>query len=309
MTLLRASSILSALALASCLAAGCVATPSDASETAITLPLVQPGPSGTVYRLSASFDITAPDGSVRHLDATGDDPSVVVTVVPGINTVHLLDGWALSRSSDGATFTPAPAVLASLNPVNLRIAPNRQVSFAFDFIVRDATTELRLTFGVSEQPRQLFGGILFDQGTGDFAGYAGQRADMAVYFDAPGQQLTIESDGTHARESFTGLAALEFFNDTRGQLAPLAATFSGGQLDFTTRIHPDQTADFSGSYQALNPPFPAIAFDPSALLLFSSDADGFPADQGFLAVSVPISFTLNGETVLHGRMTSLREIQ
>jgi hypothetical protein len=309
MTFPRGSAILSTFALASCLVAGCTDAPLDANATAISLPLIQPGPSGTVYRLSASFDITAPDGSVRHLDATGDDPSVVVTVTPGINTIRLLDGWTLSRSSDGVTFTPAPAVLASLNPVNLRIAPNRNITFAFDFIVRNATTELHLTFGVTEQPRQLFGGVFFDDGSGDFAGYAGQRADMALYFDAPGQQLTVEGDGTHAREYFSGITALEFFNDARGQLAPFAAGFAGGQLDFTTRIHPDQSADFSGSDQAFDPPFALITFDRSDLVLFSTDADGFPADQAFFAIGVPITFTVNGATVLHGRLSSLREIQ
>src|SRR3954469_17016693 len=166
------SVVFSALALgAAALGAGCTepAASREAARSAIAIPLTQQLGS-KIYHLTANFEITGPDGTVQRVDGTGNDPSVTVQVTPGINAIQLLDGWTLSRSTDGgATFEPVSAVLGTMNPVNLVVDPSRVSTWEFDFIVRDATTQLNITFGVVEQPRQISMQLFIEGGFGEFA--------------------------------------------------------------------------------------------------------------------------------------------
>src|SRR5216117_2905217 len=98
-----------ALSLAACAvtAAGC-ATASDSGSDGevgtVVIPLQQTGGDGALYHLSAQFQIDGPAGT-QIIDASGGDPSVTLTLPPGINSITLLDGWTLERSADfGATF-------------------------------------------------------------------------------------------------------------------------------------------------------------------------------------------------------------
>jgi hypothetical protein len=300
------SVLFSTLALAAAaLGGGCTepAASHGPAESAITIPLTQQF-AGKPYHLAANFQITGPDGTVQRVDATGNDPSVTVQVTPGVNEILLLDGWTLTVSTDnGMTFTPVSAVLASMNPVNLIIDPSRTATWEFDFIVRSATTQLNITFGVSDQPRQISMLLFINGGFGDFAKYTGSEISLATYFVAFPSPST-EGDGTKDLQYFANISALEFFGDKQGLVAPLGDQFAGGFLNFTIRNHPDGTQDFSGRDDGFSGKFPHIQFGTGQAFL-STDASGFPADTSFFAFGSPFEISLSGNVILTGQAETI----
>jgi hypothetical protein len=267
------------------------------AESGVTIPLTQQA-NGKVYRLSAMFEITSPDGVVHRVDGTVHDPSVTVEVAPGNNKVELLDGWTLSRSTDGGmTFAPVSASLATPNPFDLFVPPNQVESFAFTFLVRDPNAQLQITFGVVDPPRQLSASLFVTGGFGDFAAYTFTDLGIAIYFLAF-TQTSVEADGTHDLQINALLDSLEFFNDQPGLVTPLGNDFAGASLGLTTRIHPDGSQDFSGSDQAFGPP--EITFGTGQARL-TADSDGFPEDISFTAFGMPFELSLNGAVILTGR--------
>ncbi|HEX3763704.1 MAG TPA: hypothetical protein VHW23_33635 [Kofleriaceae bacterium] len=300
------SVLFSAVVLATAaLGGGCTEPARQAStETGITLPLVQQM-GGKTYRLTANFEVTGPDGSVQRIDGTGDVPSVTVPVTPGVNAIQILDGWTLSQSTDGgATFSPVSAVLASMNPVDLVIDPSLVTTWTFEFIVRDATTQLTISFGVFDPPRQLSALLFINGGFGDFAAYTGTEISLATYFIAF-PSASVESDGSHDLQYFSTISALEFFGDAHHLIAPLGDQFAGGFLSFTTRIHPDGTQDFSGTDDGFSgSKFPHIQFGNSQAFL-ATDANGFPADTSFFSFGGPFEISVAGSVVLTGSIESI----
>ncbi len=296
------SVLFSAIALATAvLGGGCTASPGagQPAESGVTIPLTQQL-NNNQYRLTANFQITEPDGTVLRVDGTGDVPSVTVQVAPGINQIEVLDGWTLSRSTDGGmTFTPVSAVLATENPINLIVAPNRVTSWEFDFIVRDPNGQVQISFGVVDPPRQLSATLFVTGGFGDFAKYTNTELGLTIYFSGPFPQTSIETDGTHDLQINSGVSSLEFFNDVPGLVTPLGKSFEGGFFTFTTRIHPDGTQDFSASDQGFESTFPEVTFSTGQAFL-PSDANGFPADTSFFAFGSPFEISSNGRVILTG---------
>jgi hypothetical protein len=280
---------------AAVLATACTEAPAGAvapDESAVTFPLVQQR-DGKLYRLTASFEITSPDGTVQVVDASGDDTSVTVSLIPGTNKIRLIDGWTLARSTDmGQTFAPVSAVLASQNPVNLILSPNRESFWQFDFIIRDASNQLHISFGVEDAPRQLSATLFVNGGFGDFSVYRNEQIQIAAYFTGFPQQR-VEADGTHTLELFAGSNALDVVGDSHGLLAPLAKSFTGGSLDIIARVHPDGTQDVSASYFGFSDQFVQLQFGEGQAFL-TTDENGFPVDQSQFAFNMP--FVLSGNT-------------
>lgn len=300
------SMLLSAFVIAAAaLGGGCTEPAHQASvTTGVTIPLAQQN-AGKLYRLIANFEVTGPDGSVQRVDGSADVPAVTVPVTPGLNVIQLLDGWALSQSTDGGmTFSPVSALLASTNPINLIIDPSQNTTVAFEFVVRDASTELSITFGVFDPPRQLSALLFINGGFGDFAPYTNSEISLATYFAAFPSTAT-ESDGTRDLQYFSTVSAVEFFGDKHGLVAALGDDFTGGFLNFTTRIHPDGTSDFSGTDDGFSgSKFPHIQFGTSQAFL-STDGNGFPADTSFSSFGGPFVISVAGSVALTGFIESI----
>jgi hypothetical protein len=295
---MRASSMLTfAIALSTPLAAACVAAPDDTS--ALTIPLVQNGGDGNVYRLSASFELTAPDGTVTVLDGNVDAPSLTLALAPATYTVHLADGWTLSRSTDGTTFTPVTALLGSQNPQAVHIFPDSAASASFRFFVRDPQGSLSIGFGVVGSPQQIFGTLSFASAGGVLADYAGKAVDYSTYFDPAAQATEIAADGSKVRHYHAVGVATEFLHDPIGLFAgPLTQAGAGGTLDMTIRVRADGTQELNGA--SANVVGAAIAFGPATVAV-PVDAAGFPVDAPF-AVTTP--FTVTGSPTSTGAGTA-----
>jgi hypothetical protein len=291
---------------AAVVASACTEPPAApaAAESGVVFPLLQQS-NGKVYRLSASFQITSPDGTVHVVDGTGDTPDVTEVLPPGVSKIELLDGWTLSRSTDGgATFAPVGAVMATVNPVNLVIAPNRLSTWTFQFIVRDPNSELHITFGVFDPGRQLTATIFVAQASADFAAYTGTHIQITSYFVATPERR-IEDDGTRDLVFSPGITALEFSSDPIGLLAPLGKQFAGGFLQITARNHPDGTHDVFASYQGFSDQFPLVTFDSGPALVLDIDQDGFPVDDSILSSGNLATLTVQGNVLLTGAASFL----
>ena len=303
------SVLFSALVLTAAAIGGGCTDPADTgspAESGVTIPLTQQS-NGKVYRLSATFEVTSPDGVVHRVDGTGNDPSVTVQVPPGINQIKVLDGWILSRSTDGGmTFAPVSATLATENPVSLIVRPSQVTTWVFEFIVRDPNAQVQITFGVVDPPRQLSALLFVTGGFGDFSAYTNAQLTIAVYFQAF-TQTSVETDGTHDLQITSGASSLEFFGDKLGKVTPLGKEFAGGFLTITTRIHPDGTQDFSLSDQGFGTTFVEITSGIGRAFL-SADANGFPQDLSFFASTTPFELSSNGLVILTGRMSSINVV-
>jgi hypothetical protein len=295
---MRSSVLRLALSLAACaLAATGCATASDSGSDGevgtVVIPLQQTGVDGALYHLSAQFQIDGPSGT-QIVDATGGDPSVTLALPPGFNNISVLDGWTLERSVDGgASFTPVSAVLGTPNPSLVRVLANFSSTVVFEFIVRQATGLVTISFGVTLHPRELAGGMVITAGTGDFAPYApAVRPDYAFYHDASVERLTLP-DGTKRLQLSSGAFAGEFFNDTVGLLTgTIGPSFTGGFAQYHFDAKPDGTQEIAGEIDGANTPFPVMTFGPFTLVftVLPLDTDGFPTDIFFNEPNVP--FTL-----------------
>ena len=309
---MRSSVLRLALSLAACAlaAAGC-ATASDSGGGAevgtVVIPLQQTGIDGALYHLSAQFQIDGPAGT-QIVDASGGDPSVTVILPPGLSTITLLDGWTLERSLDGgASFTPVSAVLGTVNPSAVRVLANFSDTVVFQFIVRQATGSITISFGVTLHPRELAGGKIITSATGDFAPYTTVRPDYAFYHDAFVERLTLP-DGTKRLQFSSGAFAGEFFNDTGGLLtAPIGPSYTGGCTQYHFDAKPDGTQEIGGEIDGANTPFPVMTFGPFTLVFtrLPLDPDGFPIDVFINEPNVPFTmdvFFPSGEATLTGTL-------
>jgi hypothetical protein len=291
---------------AAALTGACTESPTGdvaSNETAVTFPLVQQR-DGNIYRLSARFEITSPDGTVQVVDGTSDETDVTVALIPGTNRIRLIDGWTLSRSTDmGMTFAPVSALLASQNPVNLILSPNQTSFWEFDFIVRDATNQLHITFGVDDAPRQASMDLFINGGFGDFSVYRNEEVQLDAYFTGFPQQ-SVDPDGSHVLTLFAGSNAIDLFGDNHGLLTPLAKAFNGGSLQITARIHPDGTQDVSADYSGFGEQFVQLQIGAGQAFL-TADENGFPVDQGLFAFSMPFVLSGNAGVLVSGSVSFL----
>ena len=301
-----------ALSIATCAlaAAGCASasgTDADGEVGTVVIPLQQTASDGALYHLSAQFQIDGPSGT-QIVDATGGDPSVTLILPPGINTVTLLDGWTLERSFDGgASFAPVSAVLGTQNPFGVRVLANFSDTVVFQFIVRQATGSLTISFGVTLHPRELAGGMIITTGTGDLAPYTAARPDFAFYHDAFVERLTLP-DGTKRLQFSSGAFAGEFFNDTVGLLTgTIGPSYTGGFTQYHFDAKPDGTQEIAGEIDGSSTPFPVMTFG-SFTLVFTRlplDPDGFPTDIFINEPNVPFTmdaFFPSGEATLTGTL-------
>ncbi len=310
-----AVSLALSLALLAPLAAGCGTSPGpEAPEVAtgtLEIPLQQPGSDGALYRLAASFQVDSPAGTAI-LDGTGTASSVEITLPPGLFTVQLLDGWTLRKSLDGgATFTPVSALLGSPNPGSGRILANQPAAIGFQFLIRSATGELTIGFGVSPDPRELAGGVVVDNdpanATGAYIPYARARLDFAVFYDLAEVTSVTLADGTKDRTFFSGALAVEFYNDAIGILSgTVGPAMAGGFLEYHLAALPDGSQTISGFIDGFNAPFTSLNFGPHVLPVpVPLDAAGFPTDAFVFDSFVPFSLTTffdEGDATMSGQL-------
>jgi hypothetical protein len=303
-----------ALALVAAAATGCAEpspiTQPDPATGTLQLPLEQPGPNGTRFRLTGSFQVDGPGGS-QVIDATGAAPTVSVTLPPGLISISLLDGWTLTQSSDGgATFTPVNALLGSSNPTAARVLANQPLTVGFTFLVRTTTGDLTIGFGVDTSPRELAGGVIVDNNpanaTGDYVQYAHARMDFAVYYTLGGTQSTTLADGSKDRAFFSDAMAMEFFNDPFGLLAnQVGPAMAGGFLEYHLAALPDGSQTLTGEIDSFNAPFTVLSFGPVTLTSpVPLDAAGFPTDV-FVFEAVPFTMTTSfdaGDATMIGQL-------
>jgi hypothetical protein len=289
-----------AVSIAIALASGCASAPAtqDPELGTVRIPLQQRGADGALYHLSAVFEIVGPGGT-QIVDATDFQPSVTLSLPPGITTIEVLDGWTLERSTDnGATFSPVSALLGTLNPFALRVLANFSDTVVFEFLVRNPNGQVTITFGVDLNPRELAGGIIANTGTGDYAPYTRARMDYAIYHTAFVERITLP-DGTKQLLFSSGAVAAEIFNDPTGLLRDtIAPAFAGGFLQYHIDAHPDGTQEITGELDGFNDPFPVLTFGPHVFQFnaLPLDADGFPLDVFFNEANVPFLLSTTFET-------------
>ena len=296
------------------IATGCEGQLPDFSHYgSISVALSQTQPDGTIYSLTnAAFEISGPGGT-QTVDGNSSLASVELTLPPGLTTIQLLDGWILQKTPPEV---PIPqtvsALLGTSNPVLLRVIANQSATVTFSFIVRSATGDVNVTFGVAARTRELAGGVRIIDATGDFAPYlttpGGNRADFAIYYTLARTDVSSLADGTKDIAYSAGLVddfiqtplAAEIFNDPIGILAnAVAPSLAGGQLEYHVAARPDGTMELSGSFLGvnLNPPFTTINFGPHTLPVpVPLDANGFPTDAFFHDPSVPFTLTASFDT-------------
>lgn len=291
------------------LASGC-ASASDAQTEfgTVQIPLQQRGTDGALYHLSATFQIVGPGGT-QLVDATDFQPSVTLSLPPGITSVQVLDGWVLERSLDnGATYAPVSALLGTANPFAVRVLANFSDTLTFQFIVRNPSGDLTIGFGVTLHPRELAGGMIIDTGTGDFTPYARARVDYAIYHDLSNLERINLVDGTKQLLFTSGAVAGEIFNDSMGLLSgTVAPGFAGGFLQWHIDAKPDGTQELTGELDGATDPFPVLTFGPYTLQFnrLPLDADGFPTDVFFNESLVPFTLTAffaTGDATLTGTL-------
>lgn len=288
-----------ALALAAASLAGCVDSSSElpADQGTLELPLVATTGDGTVYRLSsATFEITGPAGTTL-LDANAAVPAVTASLPPGLTSVLLRPSWVLTRSTDGgSTFAPVDALLGTANPFSLRVLADTAQTISFNFLVRSASSQISVRFGVDDSPRQLAGGFRVTNTvppTGVLAPYANARLDFSTFFALEGAQHLVEPDGAKTSLYWSRTTATEFYNDAIGVLAgAVAPAFAGGYVEVRVTAKTDGTMEVSGGLEGYADPFPVLTFGPATMLNpLPLDAGGFPTDAFFYEV-VPFSLSL-----------------
>jgi hypothetical protein len=301
---------IAAALLAAPLAAGCATGGDGDAETGqLVLPLLQPGPDGTLYHLgNATFDVTdSTTGVTQTIDGSGNQSAITAFLQPGISSATLRDGWFLEKSDNaGATYQRVDALLGTPNPFTFRVLANQPVIVEFDFLIRDAFGTLEIKLGVVPKPRELAGGLVVASATDSLAAYAdpaNRLMDFAVYFRLSSIATATLVDGTKQR-IYTALpfgvagpnqpdgsaVAAEFFNDKIGTLSGVFGPgFTAAFLQYTVAAKPDGTVELTGTLQGNE----AIDFGPSAIdaTIPTIGADGFPNDEFFYDSGSPFTLT------------------
>jgi hypothetical protein len=295
--------------------AGCATHDEVPDAGTVQLTIVRPNPDGSSYVLAdASFEITSVYGTETY-SANGAEP-LLVTLPPGRATVRLLDGWRLEKYGRGETLPEVlPAVLGTVNPVELRVLAGVTANVEYGFIVRTGTGDVAIDFGVVTDPRQLAGGVRITTATGEFAPYltdaTTSRLDFAFAFELSRLESVGLPDGTkdhvYTAGSYqyreTPLVA-EFHNDAIGVLSfAVAPALTAGLLEYHLAARPDGTVELSGSLSSWTGEF-ILDIEPHALSgQLPLGPDGFPADAFFHDDSVPFTLTAwfeSGESTMTG---------
>jgi hypothetical protein len=302
--------------------AGCAAHDEMPDSGVVQLAVIHPNPDGSSYVLAdATFEITSGLGTETY-SANTTDP-LLVTLPPGRASVRLLDGWRLEKYGRGENVPEVlPAVLGTINPVELRVLAGVTAQVEYGFIVRTGTGDISIDFGVVTDPRQLAGGVRITGATGDFAPYltdaTTSRLDFAFAYGLSRLESVTLPDGTKDHVYTAGSQqyretplVAEFHNDAIGVLAgEVAPALAGGLLEYHLAARPDGTVELSGSLSSWTGDV-VLDIAPHALRgQLAIGADGFPADAFFHDDSVPFTLTAwlaSGESTLTGFL-NLRHI-
>jgi hypothetical protein len=302
--------------------AGCATHDEMPDSGTVQLSIIHPNPDGSSYILAdASFEITSVLGTETY-SANGTEP-LRVTLPPGLASVRLLDGWRLEKLGRGETVPEVlPAVLGTINPVDLRVLAGVTTQVEFGFIVRTGTGDIAVDFGVVTDPRQLAGAIRISTATGEFAPYltdaATSRLDFAFAFGLSRLESVTLPDGTRDHVYTAGSyqyretpLVAEFHNDRIGTLSwAVAPALTAGFLEYHLAARPDGTVELSGSLTSWTG---EVTLDIAPYALDGQlpvGADGFPADAFFHDDSVPFTLTAwleSGESTITGFL-NLRHI-
>lgn len=288
-----------AVGLAAASLTGCADSSSEpqAAEGTLELPLVATTGDGTIYRLSsATFEVTGPAGTTL-LDANAAVPAVTATLPPGLTSVLLRPSWVLTRSTDGgSTFTAVDALLGTANPFSFRVLADTAQTLSFNFLVRSATSQISVRFGVDDSPRQLAGGFRVTTTvppTGALAPYANARLDFSTFFTLEGVDHRVEPDGAKTSIYWSTTSATEFYNDAIGVLRDqVGPAFAGGYVEVRVTAKTDGTMEVAGDLDGYVAPFPSLDIGPAQMAIpLAVDAGGFPVDAFFHEV-VPFTLSL-----------------
>lgn len=281
-----------------------------AGETAVTIPLTQSA-ANALYHLTATFEITSADGTVQTVDGGSGDSAVTVNLTAGTHSVRVDDGWTLERSTDGgATFAQVPAFLGSANPVDVVVVPGHTVTLGLEFVVRETTGDLAISFGVIDPPREFVATVAFTSGSGAFAAYQGSTADLVIYFAVDNQSLGNVYEGyypyyyAYYRSYTSSVNAVEFLRDPQGQLAGLGHDLTNGALSYEIEVHADGSRQFFGSYTS-SPAGTGIVFGGSTSATFVGSPGNYPDDVPFASAGSTVQFSQGGSVVLSGQVTNL----
>jgi hypothetical protein len=302
--------------------AGCATHDEMPDSGVVQLSIIHPNPDGSSYILAdASFEITSALGTETY-SANGTEP-LRVTLPPGLASVRLLDGWRLEKLGRGETVPEVlPAVLGTINPVDLRVLAGVTAQVEFGFIVRTGTGDISVDFGVVTDPRQLAGAIHISTATGEFAPYltdaATSRLDFAFAYGLSRLESVTLPDGTRDHVYTAGSyqyretpLVAEFYNDRIGTLSwAVAPALTAGFLEYHLAARPDGAVELSGSLTSWTGEV-TLDVAPHALSgQLPIGPDGFPADAFFHDDSVPFTLTAwleSGESTLTGFL-NLRHI-
>lgn len=281
------------------LAAGCATEPGDGDastgESTIELPLRQVASDGAVYRLTASFLVSS-GGAETLVDGNADGPSVIVPVAAGPTVVTLLPGWTLERSVDLVNFVPVTAVLGSINPLRLDVAPGATVQIRYDFVIRTASTLVQIFFGVDPSTNEITGAMSVHDANGVYTGYLGHRMLYRIYQDATLFTAFVDPNGTSRCVYFGTRTALEVFNDTIGVVASLAPRMSGGGVRYEVSAEPfsgvqSLSITFNTTPVPGDPFSQTLQFGPNVIATQPLDGNGCPVNPATSGLSTTMGLT------------------
>jgi hypothetical protein len=271
--------------------AGCgdeLAAPPAGEVGHLQIPLSTVGDNGQTYVLSnAIFDCYGPTSTtVVAPDDVGG--GVFVDLALGEYSIVLRDGWQVQVVSGDGRRDPVTAVLASKNPLPVRLLPGGPTAVArYEFLLGDGTTPLNLTFGVAGHAASIAGRMHVTSDVGKdaagnrlengFTGLTGQDLDYVARFAYTGTQTVDFSDGSKARYYFGGATLLTFAGDPVGTLAgQLARELSGNRVVVTLRIVQGNGIQAVVSLMDEHPEG-RLAFSIGPVIVNGSiDADGYP---------------------------------
>lgn len=249
---MRSAAIYLSIVLALGSLAGCATGEPDGDEVGevgeLVLPLVATSQGGT-YRLSGTFVVLDPQGSRHEVDASGTQSSVSIELEPGHYSVSINPDFILERSSNGGTFQPITAVLASEEWQSIIISRGHTTFLTFLFLIPGAAPSerelLSISFDVIQQQGQLIVTLTVHSATGIYAPYA---TSSPPSFTVPCAQVGGAGGGIEPNpwtEGFMGGLAQFVTNDSIGRLKERERSFVGGSARHRIDVLDDDRQTFT----------------------------------------------------------------
>jgi hypothetical protein len=216
----------------------------------LQIPLTTSADDGATYVLTgAIFDAYGPTPYTFVTEDDGNDVSA--DVAQGEYDVVLRDGWQLARRADDGTLTPVEAVLASGNPVHVRVLPEQRSVAGFEFFLGSDAGQLTVHLGVSASAASLSGRFTVESDDGydadlmphpdTFTHLRGQKVDYLLRFVLQDGYTTTRAGGLKEHVYLSGPTHVTFRADggPSAALQEFDDVLEGGQTVFFL----DQTAD------------------------------------------------------------------